>query len=114
MVLPAEAPPNSAGADLGGNGADVALRDAGQHRRHRAHHELALARAPDRGLAVGRDRDQARMRLDIALMHGARGEGALDDDLRFLEALGDVALLDLELAGDVRRLAVELVELMQD
>ena len=42
-----------AAADLGGDGADVALRNAGQMRRHGADHELALARAPDRGLAVG-------------------------------------------------------------
>ena len=33
----------SVAADLGGNGADVALGNAGQIRRHRAHHELALA-----------------------------------------------------------------------
>ena len=54
------------------------------------------------------------MRLDIALMHGARGEGALDDHLGLLEAFGDIALLHFLLAGDVRRLAFELVELVQD
>ena len=74
-----------AAADLGGDGADVALRDAGEMGRHRAHHELALTGAPDRGLAVGRHRDQAGMRLDIALMNGTRGEGALDDDVGLLE-----------------------------
>ena len=54
------------------------------------------------------------MRLDIALMNGARGEGALDDDVGLFEAFRDVALLVLEAAGDVGRLAVELVELVQD
>ncbi len=65
-------------------------------------------------LPSGADRDQAGMRLDIALVNGARGEGALDDDVGLLEAFGDVALLVLEAAGDVGRLAVELVELVQD
>ena len=54
------------------------------------------------------------MRLDIALMHRARGEGALDDDVGLLEAFRDVALLVLDAAGDVGRLAFELVELVQD
>ena len=54
------------------------------------------------------------MRLDIALMHRAGGEGALDHDLGLLEAFRDVALLDFELAGDVGDLALELVELVQD
>src|SRR5205085_8641521 len=103
-----------AAADLGGDGADIALRDARQHRRHRAHHELALARAPDRGLAVWRDADEAGMRLDIALVHRARIERALDDDVGLLEALGEVALLVLDAAGNVGRLALELVELVQD
>ena len=67
-----------------------------EHRAHGAHHELALAGAPDRGLAVGRDRDQAGMRLDIALVHRLRREAALDDDLGLLEARRDVALLVLE------------------
>ena len=49
------------------------------------------------------------MRLDIALMHRTGGEGALDDDFGFAEALRDVALLDFEPAADVRRLAFELV-----
>ena len=101
-------------ADLGGDGADVALLNAGQHRGHGTDHELALARAPDRGLAVGRNRDEAGMRLDIALVHRARGEGALDDDVGLLEAFGDVALLVFEAAGDIRRFSFELVELVQD
>ena len=54
------------------------------------------------------------MRLDIALMHRARGEGALDDDFGVLEAFGDVTLLDLQLAGDIGRLAFELHEFVQD
>src|SRR5437762_5056809 len=47
-----------------------------------AHHELALARAPDRALAVIADRDDAGMRLDIALMHGLARITALDREDR--------------------------------
>jgi hypothetical protein len=63
-----------AAADLGGDGADVTLLDAGQERRHGAYHELALAGAPDRRLVVGGDADEAGVRLDIALVHRARRE----------------------------------------
>src|SRR5205085_885528 len=85
-----------AAADLGGDGADVALRDAREHRGHGADHELALAGAPDRGLAVGRNADEAGMRLDIALVHRACRKSALDDDISLPESLGDIALLVLE------------------
>ena len=54
------------------------------------------------------------MRFDVALMHRTGGEGALDHHLRLLETLRDVALLDFKLASDIRRLAFELVELVQD
>ena len=54
------------------------------------------------------------MRLDIALVHRARGEAPLDDDVSLLEAFRDVALLVLDPACDVGRLAFELVELVQD
>jgi hypothetical protein len=54
------------------------------------------------------------MRLDIALMHRARREGALDDDFSLLETFGDVALLDLEPAADVGRFSLELHEVVQD
>jgi len=101
-------------ADFGGDGADVALRKAGQICRHRPHHELALARAPDRGLVVGADADEAGMRLDVALMHRAGREAALDDDFGLRKTLCDVAFLDLELAGDVGGFSFELVELVQD
>jgi hypothetical protein len=43
-----------------------------------------------------------------------RGEAALDDDVGLGEAGLDVTLLVLERAGDVRRLAVELHEVVQD
>ncbi len=54
------------------------------------------------------------MRLDIALVNWARGEGALDDDVGLFKTFRDVALLVLEAAGDVGRLAFELVELVQN
>ncbi len=54
------------------------------------------------------------MRLDIALVHRTGGEAALDHDFGFGKTLRDVALLDFEPAGDVGRLAFELVELVQD
>src|SRR5437762_10541921 len=56
-----------------------------------AHHQLALARAPDRALAVIADRDDAGMRLDIALMHGLACIAALDRDFGFLPAGREVA-----------------------
>ena len=73
-------------ADLGRDRPDVALRDARHQRAHGADHELALARAPHRDLAVAADADQAGVRLDIALVHGLGLEAALDDHFGFLEA----------------------------
>ena len=103
-----------AAADLGGNGADVALRDARQQRRHGAHHELPLGRRPDRHPPIRRVGHGAGMRFDVALVHRARLEGALDDDVGLGEAGLHVAGLEHHGAGDVRRLALELVPLMQD
>ena len=102
-----------AAADLGGNGADVVLRDARQIGAHRADHELALARTPDRGLAVG-DADQTGVRLDVALVDGLGAEAALDDHVGLGEACVDVTQLVLEGSGDVGGLALELDEVVQD
>src|SRR3546814_6476677 len=66
-------------ADLRLYGADVALREAGHMGAHGAHHELPLARAPERRLAVGQDADEAGVGLDIALVDGCGPEAALDD-----------------------------------
>ena len=44
------------------------------------------------------------MRLDVALVDAGRPELALDHDVGLLEALGDVALLEVEVDGDVGRL----------
>ena len=90
-------------ADLGWNGANVAQPGAGELARHVAHHEVALAAAPDGGAAILGDAHETGVRLDIALMHGLGLEAALDDHLRRGEARLDVAQRVLELAGDIRR-----------
>ncbi len=103
MVLPPKPPPISAGmARMSLCGIPVSSA------AHGADHELALAGAPDRGLAVG-DADQAGVRLDIALMHRPRSRKlAFDDHVSFLEARFDVAELVLQRARDVGGLALEL------
>ena len=58
-----------AAADLGRDRADVGDVDAEELGAIGAHHELALARAPDRALLVRRERHDAGMRLDIGLVH---------------------------------------------
>src|ERR1700743_635375 len=73
-----------------------------------------LMRQGGRSLAPRGHADEAGVRLDVALMHRARCKRALDDDVGLSESLRDIALLQLELAGDVGRLAVELVELVED
>ena len=67
-----------AAADLGRDRADIGDVDAEQLGAVGADHELALARAPDRALAVGADADDAGMRLDIALVHRLGRVPALD------------------------------------
>ncbi len=92
-----------AAADLGRHRADVGDVDAEQLGAIGAHHEMALARAPDRALAVIADRDDAGMRLDIGLMHRLRRVAALDRDLGVLPAGGDVALREGDPLGDIGR-----------
>ena len=90
-----------AAADLGRDGADVAQLDARQLGRHVAHHEVALAAAPDGDLARLVDTDEAGVGLDVALVHGLGLEAALDDDIGRGKPGVDVTQLVLELAGDV-------------
>ncbi len=91
-------------ADLGRDRADLRNIDAEQFGAIGAHHELALARAPDRALAVGRHRDDAGMRLDISLVHRLRRVAALDDDIGLAEPGFGVALGEGHPLGDVRRM----------
>ena len=77
-------------ADLGRDRAHVAELQPGQLGRHVAHHEVALAAAPDGGAPILRDADNAGVGLDIALMHGLGFETALDDHLGRGEAGLDV------------------------
>ena len=91
-------------ADLGRDRADVGDVDAEQFGAIGADHELALARTPDRALAVGRHRDDAGMRLDIGLMHRLGRIAALDDDIGVAKPGRDVALGKADLFGDVRRM----------
>ncbi len=90
-----------AAADLGRDRADVGDVGADDAGGVAAHHELALARAPDRGLAVGCDRNDTGMRLDIALVHRLCRVAPLDDDVGLAEPGLDVALGKAHHLGDV-------------
>ena len=99
-----------AAAYLGRDRAD--LRDVGaeQFGAISAHHELALARAPDRGLSVGSDRHDTGMRLDIGLMHRCVRIAPLDHDVGLAEPGVEVALGKADHLGDVggmRRLGLD-------
>ena len=99
-----------AAADLGRDRADIGDVGADDARGVAAHHELALARAPDRGLAVGCDRNHAGMRLDIALVHRLGRVAPLDDDFGFAEPGLDIALGEahhLRNVGGLGRLGVD-------
>ncbi len=65
---------------------------------------VALCRDPDLGLTVFRDGRDAGVRLDVSLMDAFGLECALDDDVGFLEALGDIAKFKVDVLGDVRGL----------
>ncbi len=91
-------------ADLGRDRADIGDIGTAEARGVGADHELALARAEDRRLAVGADRNQARMRLNIALVHRFCRIAPLDDEIGFLEAGLDVAFREGDHLGDIRRL----------
>ncbi len=91
-----------AAADLGRDRADLRDVDAEQFGAIGAHHELALARAPDRALAVRGDRHHAGMRLDIGLVHRRVRIAPLDDDVGVAEPGVDVALGEADHLGDVR------------
>ncbi len=91
-----------AAADLGRDRPDVRDVDAEEFGAIGADHELTLARAPDRALPVGGERDDAGVRLDIGLMHGLARIAALDDDIGVAEAGIDIALGKADPLGDVR------------
>ena len=91
-----------AAADLGGYRAHLTELQAGQLGRHVADHEVALAAAPDGGVAVLADADEAGVGLDVSLMHGLGLEAALDDDVGSRKPGVTVAQLVLEGARDVR------------
>ncbi len=88
-------------ADLGRDRADLRDVDAEQFGAIGAHHELALARAPDRTLSVGGHRHDAGMRLNVALMHRRAGIAALDDEIGVAEPGLDIALGEADHLGDV-------------
>ena len=93
-----------AAADLGRDGADIGDIGAADARGIGAHHELALARTEDGRLAIGPDRNQTGVRLDIALVHRLCRVAPLDDHVGFLEAGLDIAFGETHDLGDVRRL----------
>ena len=90
-----------AAADLGGIDAEVADRLLQDLRGQRAHLEVALARGPDLGLAIGVPARQAGVRLDIALVHRGGLELLLDHHIGRGKAGVDVAGLELQPLRDV-------------
>src|SRR5271169_6346780 len=90
-----------AAADLGWDRADLRDVDAEQLGAVGPHHEVALARAPDRGLSVSGDRDDAGVGLDVSLMHRRVGIAPLDRDIGLAEPGVDVALGEPDLLRDV-------------
>ena len=89
-------------ADLGRDRANVGNVEPEQLGAIGADHELALARAPDRALAVIGIGDDAGMRLDIGLMHRLGRVAPLDRDIGVAEPGLDVALGERHPLGDVR------------
>src|SRR6516162_8368266 len=89
-------------ADLGRDRADLRDVDAEQFGAIGAHHERALARAPDRRLSVGAYRHHTGMWLDVSLMHRRVGIAPLDDDVRLAEPGVDVALGEADHLRDIR------------
>ena len=59
--------------------------------------ERALRGGPDFQPAVFVPHGDGGVRLDVALMHAGRAKLPLDDDIRLLEAVGDVPFLELEM-----------------
>ena len=90
-------------ADLGRHDADRRHVHAKKLGAISADHELALARRPDLRLAVGVDRDDAGMRLDIGLMHRLGRVTPFNDDIGEAHTGLAVAFLEADLLGDVRR-----------
>ena len=92
-----------AAADLARCHLDVCGIEAEHRRRGVAHKEGALRARPDVDAAVLVHTRHAGMRLDVALMAGRRAEHALHDDISRSEAGCEVAALQFEASGDVRR-----------
>ena len=105
-------------ADLGWNCRDAALRQAGQVRGYRPHHEVALRTRPDLRRVLARHRHETGMRFDIALVHRLGRKAALNDHVGFRETFFDIAELVFQTAGNVRRLTRGIArrpnEVMQD
>ena len=93
-----------AATDLGRDGTDIRDISAADARGIGAHHELTLARTVDDRLAVGPDRNQTGVRLDIALVYRLCCVAPFDDHVGFPEAGLDIALGETHDLGDVRRL----------
>ena len=90
-----------AATDLGRHDADFALGNPEHRGAQRAHHEAALGRAIDGGVAVGVVNSDRVVRLDIPLMHHRGLEAALDHEVGLAEAVFDVTALELDMGGDV-------------
>ena len=67
-----------------------------------AHDEVALSRAPELRLAIPGNVGEARVRLDVSLVHRAGGELALHDHIGFGEACFHIALGKFDALGYIR------------
>ena len=63
--------------------------------------ERPLGAGPDGNFSVGIPVSGRSVRFDVALVDGRSVEFSFDDDVRFLEAFGNVAFFDDKVFGDV-------------
>src|SRR5262249_46159811 len=88
-------------ADLGGGHPQARDVEAEQGGAHRSHHVMPLRAAPDVTRTVRLEVGEAGVRLDIALVGRLGAEHALDDHVRSLETLVEIAMAELMPACDV-------------
>jgi hypothetical protein len=89
-------------ADRDGIEPDAMLRHADGRRHMSARDMKAFIGDPHIDEPVRADRDEAGMRLDIALMHRGNGEVMFKDLMRRREGVRDIAMPHLELRDHVR------------
>src|SRR5262249_59846901 len=76
--------------------ADAILRNADRSRHMSSRNMRAFVGHPEIDNAVGADRDEAGMRLDVALMHRGYAKAMLEDFVRPGEGACDIAVAHLQ------------------